>query len=87
MDCIYYSVMAYRNGKHGWYYLIGIQFQTQKVDFLLDTMKLKGSDNNVNVEMKGFSYPVERFFGAYLYVQLPSPMQIDDAIILEIEKE
>ena len=56
-----------------------------KRDFLLDTMKLKGSDNNVNVEMKGFSYPVERFFGAYLYVQLPSPMQIDDAIILEID--
>ena len=63
MDCIYYSVMAYRNGKHGWYYLIGIQFQTQK-EIFVDTMKLKGSDNNVNVEMKGFSYPVERFFGA-----------------------
>ena len=37
------------------------------------------------VEMKGFSYPIERFFGAYLYIQLPSPMQIDDTITLEID--
>ena len=35
--------------------------------------------------MKGFSYPIERFFGAYLYIQLPSPMQIDDTITLEID--
>ena len=56
-----------------------------KRDFWFDTMKLKGSDNNVNVEMKGFSCPIERFFGAYLYIQLPSPMQIDDTITLEID--
>ena len=48
-------------------------------------MKLKGSDDNVNVEMKSSSYPDERFFGAYLYVVLPSPMQIDDTITLEID--
>ena len=48
-------------------------------------MKLKGSDDNVNVEMKSSSYPVKRFFGAYLYVVLPSPMQIDDTITLEID--
>ena len=52
---------------------------------MLDTMKLKGSDDNVNVEMKSSSYPDERFFGAYLYVVLPSPMQIDDTITLEID--
>ena len=56
-----------------------------KRDFWFDTMKLKGSDNNVNVEMKGFSCPIERFFGAYLYIQLPSPMQIYDTITLEID--
>ena len=79
-----------------------------KRDFWFDTMKLKGSDDNVNVEMKsrspvkiksvnykdfeinyvemkGFSCPIERFFGAYLYIQLPSPMQIDDTITLEID--
>mgnify|MGYP001659112679 FL=1 len=55
-----------------------------KRDFLLDTMKLKGSDDNVNVEMKSSTYPIEKFFGAYLYVVLPSPMQIDDTITLEI---
>ena len=56
-----------------------------KRDFWFNTMKLKGSDDNVNVEMKGFSYPDERFFGAYLYVQLPSPTQIGDTITLEID--
>ena len=56
-----------------------------KRDFWFNTMKLKGSDDNVNVEMKGFSYPDERFFGAYLYVQLPSPTQIGDMITLEID--
>ena len=56
-----------------------------KRDFLLDTMKLKGSDDNVNVEMKSSTYPIEKFLGAYLYVQLPSPMQIDDTITLEID--
>ena len=52
---------------------------------MLDKMKLNGSDDNVNVEMKGSTYPIERFFGAYLYVQLPSPTQVGDTITLEID--
>ena len=84
MDCIYYSVMAYRNGKHAGIIQSVSNFKCKKRIFV-DIMKLKGSDDNVNVEMKSSSYPVERFFGAYLYVVLPSPMQIDDTITLEID--
>lgn len=56
----------------------------EKSKSLVNTMKIKGCDNNVNITQNGSSVPTQKLFGKIIYVILPSPTQIDDTIILEI---
>ena len=42
--------MAYRNGKHGWYYSIGIQFQMQKEIDDTITLEIDGKEIDIEVE-------------------------------------
>ena len=57
----------------------------EKSRSLIQTIKIKDSDDNRNVTQNVSSFPIRKLLGTVLYVTVPSPTQIGDTIILEID--
>lgn len=55
-----------------------------KSEDLVKSLKIKGSEDNANVTQNVGSVPIRKLFGSEIHVILPSSMQVEDRIVLQI---